>query len=571
MFANLSSGLVAAGAAILLVLVTALYLLKVRRRSIALAGATLWQQALRQVPPRLLGSRWHRPLGWLLSLLLVWLLWLAAAAPQLASGDDGRRHVFYLDASAWMLADAGFDAARQALERDVAALPGAHREVILGEALPALLLAPDERAALLPARLRQARAQPLPSGFQAWLSTVAGGGSHATVVHYYGAGPVYAAARAARPAGVWLQAAFVAAPLDTNRGIVALGAAPAASLRWDAVDVRVGLDAVGAPLPTPDALEITLDGKPLPAGVSVQAAADGLLLKDVPAHGGTMQVALRQGDRFPIDDSAALVLPLRAPLRVALVGELPQAVQDVLALDPSLQVVTLPQAQVQVLALAPGQTPQAGLPTLHLVSATAGTSAFRFTVRDAQAQDALAAHLDALGLDQARNAAIADQLGRAVGIDIVHGNRAQVRVWQELFAADGAFVQSRAMPLFVNRSLHWLAGDAWWAPYAAAGTPLQQDLLLQPLGQSAQVRARALGDRLILPAAGRHTIAGQPLQVSLLDRGITRGVADPAAAGVVVAPMPAAWIRGDLASVLLVVALLLCCTEWLLHLRGHIP
>ncbi|PPT87784.1 hypothetical protein [Xanthomonas theicola] len=573
-FATFPSWVVAVGAALLLALVTLLYRLRVRRTPVALAGATLWQQAVRQLPPRRLGGRWRRPLAWLLSLLLVLLLWLAAAGLRNPLADDGRRHVYYLDASAWLLGAGAFDAARAALERDVAARPAAQREVLLGDGMPSLLLAGDERTALLRARLRDSAARARPSGFPAWLASAGREGSD-TLVHYYGAAPVLAAARGARPAGVQVEASFLAPPLAGNRGIVALGAAPAASGRWDAVDVLVALDAVGGPPPGRDALDVRLDGRPLPAGIRTVDDATGMLLTDVPAAGGTLQVALRQRDHFAADDAAALVLPMRRRLRVGVVGTLPPTLRDVLALDPSLQQVAPLQAQVLVVAADADADADAaagaGVPALRLAAASGGAPAFRFTVRAATEQQALADHLGALGIDQARNTAIADELGRAVGVDVAQGAFRQVQAWQELFAADGGFAQSPAMPLFVDRSLHWLADQAPWVPYAVAGQPLQQALLLQGLGQSAAVRERALGDRVVLPAAGLHTVAGQPLQVGLFDRAITRGVAAPATPAARGGAAPAAFARGDLASAALLLALLLCCVEWRLHVRGRIP
>ncbi|MFC6839759.1 hypothetical protein ACFQGW_07815 [Xanthomonas theicola] len=429
-FATFPSWVVAVGAALLLALVTLLYRLRVRRTPVALAGATLWQQAVRQLPPRRLGGRWRRPLAWLLSLLLVLLLWLAAAGLRNPLADDGRRHVYYLDASAWLLGAGAFDAARAALERDVAARPAAQREVLLGDGMPSLLLAGDERTALLRARLRDSAARARPSGFPAWLASAGREGSD-TLVHYYGAAPVLAAARGARPAGVQVEASFLAPPLAGNRGIVALGAAPAASGRWDAVDVLVALDAVGGPPPGRDALDVRLDGRPLPAGIRTVDDATGMLLTDVPAAGGTLQVALRQRDHFAADDAAALVLPMRRRLRVGVVGTLPPTLRDVLALDPSLQQVAPLQAQVLVVAADADADADAaagaGVPALRLAAASGGAPAFRFTVRAATEQQALADHLGALGIDQARNTAIADELGRAVGVDVAQGRSAKSR------------------------------------------------------------------------------------------------------------------------------------------------
>nr|WP_180166568.1 hypothetical protein [Stenotrophomonas sp. SbOxS2]NYT99419.1 hypothetical protein [Stenotrophomonas sp. SbOxS2] len=513
-------------------------------------------------------------MAWLLSLLLVLLLWMAAAGPRNPLSDDGQHHVYYLDASAWLMSDGAFGAARAALERDVAGAPTGARQVVLGDGVASLLLASDEPLALLQARLRDATARARPSAFASWLASVSalgqgdGQAQGDIVVHYYGAAPVLRAARETLPAGVQVEAAFLTQPLSSNRGIIALGAAPAASGRWDTVDVRVALDAAGAPVPGEDDLTIALDGKPLPAGVGSSSDGAGVLLTDLPADGSMLQIALRQGDAFAADDGASLLLPIRRPLRVGVAGTLPSALQDVLSLDPSLQLVDA--AQAQVLVVAEGAIAATDVPTLQLVAAAGGDPAFHFTVRDIDGEIALAGNLQALGLDQARNTAIANELGRPVGVDVSQGKVARVQTWQELFAADGGFVQSLAMPLFVSRSLHWLADSPSWVPYAAAGQPLQQALLLQGLGQDTSVRDRALGDRVFLPAAGTHAVAGKNLQISLLDGDITRGVAEPIAISSSTAP-PRTFLHGEFSSLLFFLALLLCCVEWLLLVRGRVP
>jgi hypothetical protein len=561
------------GAAVLVAAITALYLLKVRRRRIALAGAPLWQQAQRQAPPRLLGGRFRRPLAWLLSLLIVMLLWWAAAGLRGQAHDDGREHLFYLDGSAWLLGDGRFDAAREAVQRDVAATPGGRHRVVLGGQVGALLLAPGEPPALLAARLRQAQAQALPSTFPAWLRSP-GARVSGAVVHYYGAQPVFDAAGAGLAEGAELRAGYLAPAVDGNRGIVSLGSAAAASGRWDAVDVQIVATAASAALPAVESLQLSLDGQPLPARPVAGTTPGSWWLRDLPAAGGLLAVQLAEADGFPADDTAALRLPLRRPLPVTLSASVPAVVRDVIAVDPSLQLVSADRAQVQVLAA--GDAPRDTLPALRLIAADtagSGAAAFRFQVpTDAQAAS-IAGRLAALGLDQAGNTALAEELRRPVGVDVavVPGARRDIAVWRDAVSTARSFTSSPAWPLFVNRSLHWLADEDASVPYAAAGTILQQDLLLEGLGQSPRVLAAALGDRLRLPAAGQYRIAGQPLAVSLLDRTVSEGIAAPVTASVPGATSAMRFAGAWPAGVMLLLALVLAALEWQLHIRGRLP
>jgi len=559
---------VLAGAATLTALVTLLYILKVRRRHVALAGASLWQQAQRQVPPRLLGGRWRRPLAWLLSLLIVLLLWLAASGLAWQARDDGRAHVFYLDASAWLLGDGRFQAASEALQRDVAATPGGRNRVVLGADVGALLLAPGESPALLAARLHDAHALALPSAFAQWLSAIAAE-SGDTVVHYYGAQPAMQAAGVVLGDGERVQAGYLAPPIAINRGIVTLGSAPAQSGRWNTVDVLIGITAKGAALPVGSELQMHLQGAPLSAMPVAGDEADTWWLRDQPADGGLLQVQLKEADAFPADDRASLRLPVRQPLRVVLSAGVPSQVRDAVDVDPSLQVGAADTAQVQIVAA--DDALQGTLPALRVVDARSGIAAFQFQASSEEEAQLVAARLSALGLEQAGTTALAEELQRPVGVDLTVATARGVSIWADVLTKAHSYTGSPAWPLFVNRSLHWLAAEQGTVPFAAAGTALQQDLLLQGLGQSPQMRSEALGDRLYLPAAGMHTVAGQELAVSLLDRGVSEGISAQLTTQVHAAA-PATRVAGaSWVTLMLLLALVLAALEWHLYVRGRMP
>ncbi len=565
---SFSTPLVLAGVAALAAVVTLLYVLKVRRRRVAVAGATLWQQAQRQVPPRLLGGRLRRPLAWLLSLLIVLLLWWAASGLSWQAREDGRDHVFYLDASAWLLGDGRFAAASEALQRDVAATPGGRNRVVLGGDVGALLLAPGENPALLAARLRDATAQALPSAFPSWLAS-AGSGDAATVVHYYGAQPPLDSAGAESSQDGRVLAGYLAPPIPGNRGIVTLGSSAAASGRWDAVDVLISVAASGAAEPAPAELRLTLAGAPLQATPVAAAEVGSWWLRDLPARGGVLRVQLDPADAFVADDQAALRLPVRQPVRVALSTNVPAIVREAVDVDPSLQLVDASSAQVQIIAT--GDAPQGAAPALRLVTARDDGAAFHFQVATEEEAGSMAGSLAALGLEQAGTSALAEELQRPVGVDLTIGQTRNVSVWNEAIATARSFTGSPAWPLFLNRSLHWLADEAPSAPFAAAGTVLQQDLLLQGLGQSARLRRDTLGDVVHLPAAGTTPRAGADLVVSLLNRAVSEGVSAPVTSTVHASASTMRFAGASWMTLMLLLALVLAALEWQLHVRGRMP
>lgn len=569
-FAYASLAVVAGGAVLIAAGLYALQRLKVRRRVVRLPAAMLWRQVVRDAPPRVLGRRFRYWWAYLLSLAIALSLWLAAAGPQPAATHDAHMQVFYLDASAWMTAGDDFADARRALLADVAAVPAAAREVRLGDLHDSPLLLPGEPLALLARRLDGVRAGAYPSGFGRWIADQRVRADAGLVVHYYGAAQVARRAAAKLPPQVELVPAHLAAPLAGNRGIVNLGVAPAGSGRWDRVDVLVETVAAGMPAVAPDGLGFALDGKPWRPSALRVLGPGRLLLQDVAAAGGELRVELRDGDDFGADDSAGIRLPQRQRIKVALGEGVPQAVRDLVAVDPALEQVAAAQAQVLVRLQETAQEP--GRPALVLTRASSQPSAFVFAAAQNEQRE-LADSLQQLGLSQEQNAALAGQLGRAVGVDLVAAPQRSVAVWRELFEPPSGFVQSRTMPVFVSQSLRWLAQPPWWSPFAQAGQALPQPSGLQALSQPPALAARGLGDAVYLPAAGHYPLGGERLAVSLLDREISLGVASaPPAAAAARQPRPLATaLAGHWATWLLLAAALLLALEWHLLQRGRMP
>lgn len=567
-FAAWSPLVVGLGAIAIALALFALQRLRVQRRVVPLAGASLWMQAAREAPPRVLGGLFSRLPAYLLALAIALCLWLAASRPAPDAAGDGRFHLFYLDASALMLPGSRFADARNAMLADLARLPTADREVVLGDGHVGRLLAPGEDNALLLGRLGSNAAVATPSRFAAWLAGAGTGRSGPVTVHYYGARAAYAGVVAGR-GDVRLSAGYLAEPLPRNHGIVALGVSPAVSGAWDRADILVALSD-GIATPGLDAVRVTVDDRDLPTGNAEALGGGRFLLHDVPATGGRMDVAWRDSDGFPADDHAAIVLPDRRPVRVAIGTDVPATLARAIRLDPAFRTVAPGAAQVIV-----GNAPAAGslppVPTLLLTSPDAQAATFVFTDPDRLEDGALPARLDQLGLGQLDAGAMADELGRAVGVGVDRGPTRRVAVWRDVFNADSGFARSAALPLFVSQSLRWLARPDPWIPYAGAGDLLVDQSALYGLSDDPALTRRRLNDAIYLPQAGDMRIAERPLAVALTDETTTRLAAAPSRAptpAASLAPPPARYPDLPLAALLIVAAVLLA-VEWRLFQRGR--
>lgn len=574
MFSVFPAWLAWGGAAALAGLLFLLQLLRVRPRVVVLPSAVLWRIAASQARPRALLRRFHHLLAYLLSLALVLALWFAAAGATLTSSTDGGRHVFYLDNSVLLTPGDRLAQAKRALLADVARVPAARREVVLGDTVGARLLAPGEDVSLLERRLSAVEADARPSSFPAWMSLGSSPGSSSAPsrapsqgpssapladrgpagatplhLHYYGAWPAAAPLATRRIDGVTLAMGYLAPALPHNRGIVGLGVWPARSGQWGRVDLLLSTAASEGAAPAPTDLSFTLDGRPFDA-TTLEASGSGTwLMRDVAADGRTLRVALRQGDAFAADDAASLVLPLMRRTAVAVGAGVPAAITEVIRRDPGLELVD--DAHADVLVRGPGDQAATNKPTWRLTAARDQTSAFLVTRPGRVAQD-LTVDVAALGLSGLDAGPLADRLDRGIGVEIAQGARREVAVWSELLADDVGFTRSATLPLFVSRSLRWLSSPPPWNSHARAGHDLTLDAW---------------------SGAG-----GRPLAVSLLDAEQSLAVAQPTPGAVAAGADeqgPAAALRWGagwgMSELLLVLAALLLVVEWHAVRRGRMP
>jgi hypothetical protein len=562
-FVSLPLWAVLAGGVLLAALLFVLQILKARQKRVRIAAAGLWAQAARVAPLRVFRQRFQRWLAYLLVLIIVLLLWLAGARPELAPDRNAARHVFYLDASVGLTGRDDYARARRALIADVRATEPSRRAVYLGDATGTPLLRPGENIALLIRRLEGQGAEARPSELARFVADgsadLPDGGAR-TILHYYGA---WTAASAVRPApGTTLTYGYVAASVADNRGIVALGARPAASGLADRADVLVeAVDGRGQVL-SAEALRFRLDGREIRPATTV--IADGaLLIRDLVTDGKALEVRLTRGDAFSADDRAILRLPDRGKIRIALSPGAPAAIRRLVALDTGLDQVTVDQADVVVRRAGEAF----GEDRAALILTGMNGPAFLLTYAEDETATNLAADADALGLDGLDASALARRANRTVAVEAGYGAHRDLSVWSALFDDGGGFTTSGDFPVFVPRALRWLADPKPWIPYAAAGEVLTDQSDLYGLTADRRIAARALNGDLRLGAAGEMRIGDLPVSISLLDRAATLDAARPRPADLTISPVRRPAV--DLLFTLLVaLAGLLLLLEWRLQRRG---
>lgn len=240
------------------------------------------------------------------------------------------------------------------------------------------------------------------------------------------------------------------------------------------------------------------------------------------------------------------------------------SVRRVVRLDAGVEVTAPDQAQAAVRVAGEDFAPT--LPALELESDRT-PPAFQLTYKADEAEPDLATDAEALGLDALDVAALARKANRPVAVEATRGPRRGLAIWSLLFEDGGGFTTTADFPVFVTRSLRWLADPVPWIPFAAAGEDLVDQSDLYGLTADRRIAARALNGDLYLGRSGESRIGDLSVQTSLVNREVTMGVARSAPTGV------QATRRGgsslDLIFILLVVvAGLLLLLEWRLTRRG---
>ncbi len=562
----------------LLGLAAALFLLQQLRsrfREITLPTTMFWATAAREAPVRVFRERFRHPLAYLLLLLIASLLWLGFAEPRVGEGEDRRYRVLFLDGSAHNSNAADFEQSVQALKTDLALLPEGAREVVWGGAHILRLLGPGENRILLDARLEGMLPEAALSPLDEQIRLLRTSGAYPENVELVVYGRVAPFLGFSSDSGVQVSYGSEYAERPGNAGIVALGVSDAESGNWELLDVLMSYEATSQSegVFNSNLLEVLLDGEPL-ANERLEPVAEGsFLLRDLPAGGGILEARLIVEDHLALDNVARLELPERRIIGIALAPQVAAPFVDLVTADPGLRLVASNLENAHVVIRQSGSEFGGDLPALELVSRAEGTSAFELTMPNVgDAFAALHRTLASLGLDQIDAQGLAEAAASPIEVMLLEGRQRGVRFWAELVEAEYNFIDSRAFPLLISRSLRWLHTSSPSFSYLAAGRAWGERSLDKSLAASSHPGWQILGRALVPPRAGKFKPYpdGEGYLVSLLDASLTQ----PAS----IEELPrfelgtsTALTSSSLMTLLILFIGLLLAFEWYLYRRGLIP
>lgn len=551
---NLGVGPFLLGLAALAGLLFLLQRLRVRFSETEVVTTLFWKQAVEETRARILMRRFRHPLAYLLALAIAGLVWLAFAEPGWRR-DAEVETIFLLDGSAGMGWGDRFEKAQALLQKEADRVPAERRRIYFCGAEARLVLDRGEETCLLKPRLAALAPEACPSSIERELFALAADETMATGLKLLvvGDGAVSEAMAARLPdyATVERLRSEESPRLASNSGIAAIGVAAAASGAFDRVDVII--EVVG----DSDArIAITLGGQALDQAPTKEEGT--YYLRDLPARGDVLEIALVEEDVLAVDNRARITLPARQLVAVEVDENLDERFHGLVEADPALMPAAADTpgagpAQVVVGGLADGS-----LPAIELVTGNGIAVIYEDGLSPVDLER-LQARFSGTGLDR---------VGRKLGSDpenidgfqlsprYVPGVKRKVQIGVELIGDDYDFLQSSAFPLFVSTAIRWLAGVEAVEPFAIAGE------------RSAHAGHFILaGGDYAPPRAGRYLNRdGRELEVALA------AVRSPHSDALKQVTRSTAAGRGpSLVTWCILIALVLVGGEWWLFQKGRIP
>lgn len=355
-FAGLPLTLLVPIGSVAALLTVGLYVLKLRRRQVAVPFSPIWQRVLRDKEASQLFSRLRNLLSLLLQLVLLLALVLALGDPRSAAGaTDGRSVVVLVDTSASMqatdVAPTRLDAAKAKVGELVQGLGSADRMLVAkmdARTVPVTTMTSD--TAELTDGLRHLSATDtradLGRGFALALDALRGAKNPEIVVVSDGGLDAEAAARAAPLGSVPVR--YV--PIGKRGRNVAITGFSVRRYPLDASRYEVMLEVTNTN-DTPETVELSMLGDGNVIDVSRLSLAPKEVLPrfygDLAGASRTLEARIRlasgEHDDLPADDRAFALLPERTRARVLVVTKGNTYLDAALLLDEYLDVTTVPE------------------------------------------------------------------------------------------------------------------------------------------------------------------------------------------------------------------------------------
>ena len=527
-FVLLPTLLVILGAAALALLLWALQRLRVQHRQVEVLSTLFWRAAVEETRARVFVKRFRHWPAWLLLVAIASLLWMLFAKPQIEP-INGMRHVVMLD---WSVDDPEIRELdlRLAMER-ADSLPQKAREVVaVGDHLERLL-APGEPTKLV--RLRVGEEVDIGAEGTGWaIETFSALASEQRplTIHLVGAAELETEHLDALGSHVTIQQ--IDREIEAQAiGLTTLGIAPAASGRWDAVDLWFAFSGIEAI--DPKLISIFINGSQSDEAIE-QRGDQSFQLSEINADGSEVSV------QYDAAEIGVISLPKQDRIRVSLDATVPESLRQLIGVDPACELVDS-GAAVQI-----GSGSEC-----HFRLTGEESSAFRLVTNDPDPQTALSGLVDRLALQQIDATSIASEAGRVVDVQVDVSDQRRVEVWSSLFSTKFDFQESRACPIFVSRAIRWLANQQPIVPYVQRGRRLP--VAAAPFDRATQAVAKTSDGRDVRSA---------------------RMISDMEAVGVTAlqqSPDASLFFRLSIYSWLGLLLVILLVVEWSLYSRGRIP
>ena len=540
--------------------------LRVRHRTIVVPTTLFWKQAIDEAQVRVFRDRFRHPWAYLLIASIALLVWLAAADMQTDVGK-AHRHIILLDQGVSASHQEQWAQAVALVEEQVGSLPESSRWVYAVGRWPRLLLDADESEVLLEGRMTALQPMAVRSSIDESILALADRHADAERItfHIVGGGRIEPAVLEELDGRITVRRLTSSDDLTAgNAGIAAIGSGPARSGKLNCADVMIRIKGAGV---AERAVRVDLDGAIVSSIEDAGPDGNGgrvFTVRDIPANGGLLTARLEPGDLIDLDDSAQLVIPDLSPVDVFVEGSVHPAILAVVEADPNLRQCTDRAAA----AVAIGNGGDSSLPRFVVAPRAESRAAFQLS-RPGDRDPALFLEfvLGHLAVDEIDAMGLAQGMGQPVGVAVAPGPIRRIDIWSELIAPDLDLFHSRALPIFVARSLRWLAGRDRTPTFVTAGmsTPSHLEQLVDSSGHG----TFGVDGAVVLPEAGvwkspiGHRLAGSVSDERLLS---TKQTGNKAAVDILSGTGDSDWL-----TILAGLALVLLALEWFFLTRERIP